>query len=606
MSLGEAFIEVRADLRPFTRDLDRQVRMAVERVEGATAHAFHNGMTRDSERAGEQAGQRAGRGVEKGLKKSLFFGKNSGSQNLFISLASSLASALDDGISALPTEIKAAIVAGILLASPVVGAALGAAVVTGLGLGVAALGTLLAAQLEQVRQRAGEFGTNVRNTLAQTAVTFGAAMVRAFDFVEARITALAPTLKRIFDVAATYVAPLTGALTEGIEAFVDMLDRSVYDIKPFIEIFSVGVRDLLKTIAEGFRRLANSGREGQLALRDLFNILQAMTKVLFGTIILLIKVNSTYHDLFDTMLRFNPLLAIVINQLRKGLPDAGREAIDVGFDLEAGIDGVVAATKREERAAKELAKGLESLSKATYENIQVDIDFERSLDNITDSLKENGKTLDIHTEKGRKNVEEFMSGLKAAEARALNRIQVQGYTTEQASQLYNQEIAQLRNVAHQAGITDEKFDELFGQIVDVASLRISSTEIGVDALAAGLDEATANALNLLGVMNTIKRTFIGGAVGGAQVKGYADGEIINRPTLGVFGEAGPEVIIPLSQPARAAQLMHESGLDKLLSSGATQVLVFIGNEQLDARMVRIVESSNNAQSRALSYGPRTL
>jgi hypothetical protein len=605
MSLGEAFIEVRADLRPFIRDLDREVRVAVERVEAATSRAFHTGMTQGAGRSGEEAGRRAGEGANRGLKKSLLFG-GGGPKNIFISIASSLASALDDGISALPTEVKAAIVGGILLAAPTAGAILGAAVTTALGLAVAGLGILLAAQFEQVRDRAGDFATNVRNTLVQAASKFAPAVIQALDLIEAKITQLAPTIKRIFDVAATYVAPLTGALTEGLESFVNMLDDSVFDIKPFIEILAVGLRDLLNTVSEGLRRLANSGQEGTLALRDLFNILEFLTMSLFGVIFLLIKINRLFHDFLDFAVKLSPVLAIVVSILRKEIPDANREAIKTGFDLENGIDGIVSATKREEKAAKDLAKGLKSLSEATYENIQVDIDFERSLDNITESLQENGRTLDIHTEKGRRNVESFIKGLKDAEARAINRIQVQGYTAQQASALYDQEIAQLRNVAHQAGITDEKFDELFGQIVDVASLRISSTEIGVDALAAGLDEATVNALNLLGVMNTIKRTFIGGAIGGAQVKGYADGDIINRPTLGVFGEAGPEVIIPLTQPARAAQLMQESGLDKLFSGGTTQVLVFIGNEQLDSRVVRIVQGNSDIQSRSLNYGTRTL
>lgn len=55
----------------------------------------------------------------------------------------------------------------------------------------------------------------------------------------------------------------------------------------------------------------------------------------------------------------------------------------------------------------------------------------------------------------------------------------------------------------------------------------------------------------------------GGAIGG--LFGFADGGIIRRPTVGLVGEAGPEVIIPLTRPARARQLADQSGLTSILA-----------------------------------------
>jgi len=39
---------------------------------------------------------------------------------------------------------------------------------------------------------------------------------------------------------------------------------------------------------------------------------------------------------------------------------------------------------------------------------------------------------------------------------------------------------------------------------------------------------------------------------------FARGDIVNRPTLGVFGEAGPEVIVPLSKPRRMVELLSKA------------------------------------------------
>lgn len=47
---------------------------------------------------------------------------------------------------------------------------------------------------------------------------------------------------------------------------------------------------------------------------------------------------------------------------------------------------------------------------------------------------------------------------------------------------------------------------------------------------------------------------------------FANGGIVNSPVVGLVGEAGPEVIIPLTRPARARQLAEESGLADMLAS----------------------------------------
>lgn len=52
--------------------------------------------------------------------------------------------------------------------------------------------------------------------------------------------------------------------------------------------------------------------------------------------------------------------------------------------------------------------------------------------------------------------------------------------------------------------------------------------------------------------------------GGAPSKAYAAGGIVNSRTFAMVGEAGPEVVIPLTDPARAYSLAKESGLFNIL------------------------------------------
>lgn len=181
MSLGEAFVEIRADLRPFGRDLRRSVRPMVEAFERELNNAVGRSMLTHSESQGRQVGDRVSQGIKKSLTHQFQ------NKNAFVVIASTLAGALDDGISALPTEVKAAIVAGILAATPLVAGALAGAISAGVGVGVAGLGILLASQYDEVQKRATEFGRTARKELVESAAAFVPAIINALDIVESRI-----------------------------------------------------------------------------------------------------------------------------------------------------------------------------------------------------------------------------------------------------------------------------------------------------------------------------------------------------------------------------------------------------------------------------------
>jgi hypothetical protein len=54
---------------------------------------------------------------------------------------------------------------------------------------------------------------------------------------------------------------------------------------------------------------------------------------------------------------------------------------------------------------------------------------------------------------------------------------------------------------------------------------------------------------------------IGGwAMPDLHLPGFADGAIVNRATAGIFGEAGPEMILPLTNPDRSRQLLEQAGM----------------------------------------------
>lgn len=96
-----------------------------------------------------------------------------------------------------------------------------------------------------------------------------------------------------------------------------------------------------------------------------------------------------------------------------------------------------------------------------------------------------------------------------------------------------------------------------------------------------------------------------------RIPKLARGAVINSPTLAMVGEAGREVVLPLTDPARARQLAAESGLFEVLGRGGGQQAPVINlTAILDGfGVLRVIdmriEETLDAQGTQLGYGVRT-
>lgn len=89
----------------------------------------------------------------------------------------------------------------------------------------------------------------------------------------------------------------------------------------------------------------------------------------------------------------------------------------------------------------------------------------------------------------------------------------------------------------------------------------------------------------------------------------AAGGLINRPTLAVVGEAGPEAVVPMKDPSTAADVARKTGLLDILGSrmsnvGATVVHVYLGTREIVDILDQRVEHALDGQALALANGPR--
>lgn len=594
--LGEAFIEVRADLRPFTRDLDKELKVVVDAFEKRLSRSLTDGL-KDIDKIGRDSGDQLGDGISDGLRRKM----GDKRKPPWLNITAAFAAALDDGISALPTEVKAAIVFGVVAALPIISGALAGAITAAVGLGVAGIGAFIAFQYDEVRERGTQLAQNLRLLFIDIASPFVPAMLKAIDTVEKRFFNWAPMLSRIFSEGAKFIDPLTDGILNMLERILEGIQASLGDTGGFVEELAIGLDILGQAIGETLRVLASTGDSGREAFRD-FIFFAAQLLVILANVLKFLT--EMYHILRVTADFVDPLFALFAERADQAAGATGR-LVTRNHELAQSTTGVIKLTDEEAQRLKDLERSLKQASDATYGIVQSQVDFQRALDNIDDALEENGRTLDITKEKGRENVEAFLAGLKKAEEETTSQVAIGKLNAQQAAAYYDQQIEAVRKLAAQAGITGAQFDLLFGDIISVAQLKIDAAAMGLtnttDELAAGVNEAA----KLYAQLKLIK-SFRLPDKGTRPFSEYAEGGIVTNPTQALIGEAGPEVVIPLTKPSRAAQLMQQSGLAGMLTAAATMVQVFIGNEQLEGRMVQVVERSNAALGNSLAFGARGL
>lgn len=602
-TLGEAFIAVHADMAPFRRELKAESKKDMDILEEAygkkLAKVVSDAISDGAEEGGRAGGKKAAKGLGDGIKDTLG-GKES---SIWLSVAGALGSALDNGISSLPNEVKAALVGGILAASPVILAALAGAIGTAIAAGFLGLGVALATQFESVQTRWASFISGVRVSLVSAAQPFEVALLGVLDVAQDRFAEWEPLLKRIFGSLAGNLEPVVSALLDATEYILDAVDANLDNI----DIFAGGIADAIYILGDGLSTIIGLilelGDDGRKAFLDMVYFLTAMAVGAVELVAWLTKAYNVIRDFAqgtdDLILLLAPFLLLfkgIANEVDNASV-SNKAFAYTNVELGVSATSVISATKAEEKAMKELADSVKDAADATWYAIDSQIAFEEALDDIQDSIKENGKTLKIESEEGRENLRALGNAIKIAQKDAAERTEQGKMNADQIVAAYNAEIERIFKVAEALGLSRDKIREVYGAQLDLIKLPPPSLEwlenmrMLSAATASNLERANKAAWNLPN------------RIGGPQP--FAEGGVVRGPTVALIGEAGTEAVIPMTKPARAAQIMRQSGLDQMFGGGGdVQVSVYLGNEAFDQHVQKIVVQDSRAQARQLGYGVR--
>lgn len=296
----------------------------------------------------------------------------------------------------------------------------------------------------------------------------------------------------------------------------------------------------------------------------------------------------------------------------KGAQDRLNTAVDTGTDVDAGaqdaadkltqawagyaskLHDAANATSLADANEKNFQTSLEAGATSASGSIRANLNLDGSYAKLKQSIKDNGKTIDEHTEKGRNNISAILDVGDAIRNNLLQQLKDSGESYTQVTSAADEYRGQLEAQLKQAGLTDAQVQDyihtlgltpeqvetaikLTGQanaksILDTLNVQLDDvpdekkTEY-VNDFAAGDYQAALTLIqgyiNQLNQIPTSKTTQL--ITSAPTMHASADGRFVpgGSNLLTTVGEtpgtAGDEVILPLGDPAQMREILSVGG-----------------------------------------------
>lgn len=434
-----------------------------------------------------------------------------------------------------------ALAAAVVLAAefaPAIGASVGAAVLGGVGMGGIIGGIVAASQDQRVQDEAKRVGNHIKSALIDASAPFVAPLIESLRILDNAGDRLAANFSKIGE----KLGPVMPLLAKGLGGLFDEmmpgLIKSLDTVRPIMRAIANEMPKIGAALGTFFEDISKNG-DG--AIGAIVGIGQAIR----GTINAVGKIIGALTAAYEWSIRFGNAVAPTFEAIFGWIPGAGdiieeagaslREqaasieaAKDASGDYAGNLDKVIRAQEEVEKVTKTATERIEDqiaafdkMFKRVMDPRELARNYQAAIDDLTESVRENGKSFDISTEKGRNNdkaLQDYIETIKAIREQTIKTTDdvalADRVYNDQVNTLYRQMIALGMN-ATQAGILRDTL------------LSIPKTA-EIEVRAPGLVEAIARA-------QTLNR-LLGGNAAGARARGITiDGHKYVGDTSGYGG-----------------------------------------------------------------------
>lgn len=524
-------------------------------------------------------------------------------------------------LQTLPPQAYAGLIAGAAAAAPVISGVLSAAVLTAVGGSVMAGGIFLAAKDPRVMAAWGEVGRQAGTGLTKASGVFVKPLMEAADdFGRAFGGKILPSLAKDFQLTAPLVHDVTDGLIGLATKAMPGIDAGVRGALPVIRQFAAELPAIgasFTSMMQDFERSSGGAVEGMKllggAIRGTFETtgflisnanyeLATFAALLHGDLSSALTNAAAAGEQFDTkflqqmLQNMGPvgqttgLMVDLLGQIGEKAGVSGNAGTAMGqalggalahaaeeanktapsFDVLMQKIGQTAATADTVfgAAAAKMFNSFMTLDQAT-------LGFAEAQTAVGESIKDNGRQLDIHTGKGQANRESILAAV-GANMQLFQANIASGMGATQATAAYESNTAALESQLRKAGFTQGAIDGLIGKYRGVpADVNTNINTYGLEAAINSLDDAIrlANGLDGRKVTFTIQEvhrtTYTSDTAPSNYFKGLATGGIQGaagggaRSNWTMVGEHGRELV----KLAPGSQVVPNGKTESMMAGG---------------------------------------
>lgn len=347
--------------------------------------------------------------------------------------------------------ILAALAGAVAVALPAVGAIAASGLVLGFGAGLAGLGLVFAAKSAQVKAAWQKTLSGMGRDMTLLSKPFESTLISIAGFAQRTFDKFKPSLEAVFKEMAPAVTKFADQVSRGLESLQPAIRPLAEAFDAVLASLGPAIQGAIGNVSKGLQNLAESVKKNPDGLADLVDGVGNLTGKLLDGISALNDINGAFErftggtSLVDVVMgkanstigRFLGTVKDTIDplgSLKNGLDDlfgsASKTTGEVGLTGDAvkyftqGLDENQVKAFLASKTTDSLGRSVDALTAKFNAQLAVtradnaelfkksglllslsgaSIGYEQAIDDATASLKENGKTLDIHTAKGRAN-----------------------------------------------------------------------------------------------------------------------------------------------------------------------------------------------------------
>lgn len=440
------------------------------------------------------------------------------------------------------TKMLAGLVGALVAMAPALGAALQGAILIGLGGAGLAAAIFAAFKDADIQQVWKDMLSGIGDDLKQFGRQLGPALTQSADMFRLAWGRAAMGVRNLFGDLGTTIVPLTQGLIGMMREAGPGLKQAFAVAVPVLKELAAMLPGLGKAVGDFFDSISESKSGALKGTRVLVMALAGSLMILGNTIEFLSKwfdfwtkaAERVYSALGKIPLLGRPFkeLAEVLNGINEPVDDLESSLVPM-----AGSTLAVAQASRDAaRAMQDLHAQMTAMVNNTLNADQAMLAWAAAIRSVSESVKENGRNLDINTEKGHANVSAILAAVAAAEQKRQADIELAGGENAAASAVaaanatFRQQIGQLEALMRSLGFTQAQIDAVLGKYRDLAAapninkvVTVTFRSVG-DARAAGVAGG-----NIVTARDT-------------RIFGYAKGTPKAPPGWAWVGERGPELV----------------------------------------------------------------